>query len=417
MTGFEVVNFGCRLNAHEAEMIKAMGEAEGLDRTVVFNTCAVTAEAQRQARQAIRRARRADPTVRIVVTGCAAQIDPESFARLEAVDLVIGNAEKSEATTWRKLKLGLLDEERILVNDIMSVKETALHLIDGFGERARAFVQIQNGCDHRCTFCIIPFGRGPSRSVGAGIVVEQIRRLVESGVSEVVLTGVDVTSWGGDLPGRPRLGGLVRRILKLVPELPRLRLSSIDSIEVDHSLRAAIAEEPRLMPHLHLSLQAGDDLILKRMKRRHRRGDAIAFCTALRRLRPDIAFGADLIAGFPTESDRHFENSLKLIGECGLSFLHVFPYSARPSTPAARMPQVPAALIRERAARLRAAGEEALQSFLAAEIGRRRAVLVERPGFGRTEHAVGVRLADRGLPPGRIIESAIIGRSGAELQA
>src|SRR5690349_11627967 len=328
MAGFEVVNFGCRLNAHEAETIKAMGEAEGLDRTVVFNTCAVTAEAQRQARQAIRRARRADPTVRIIVTGCAAQIDPQSFAELEAVDLVIGNAEKSAAATWRKLKLGLLEEERILVNDIMSVKETALHLIDGFGERARAFVQIQNGCDHRCTFCIIPFGRGPSRSVAAGIVVEQIRRLVERGVSEVVLTGVDVTSWGGDLPGRPRLGDLVKRILKLVPELPRLRLSSIDSIEVDDSLRAAIAEEPRLMPHLHLSLQAGDDLILKRMKRRHRRRDAIAFCTALRRLRPDIAFGADLIAGFPTESAAHFENSLELVAECGLSFLHVFPYSA-----------------------------------------------------------------------------------------
>ena len=417
MTGFEVVNFGCRLNAYEAETIKAMGEAEGLANTLVFNTCAVTAEAQRQARQAIRRARRAHPTARIIVTGCAAQIDPQSFARLEAVDLVIGNAEKSAAATWRKLKRGLLDEEKILVNDIMSVKETALHLIDGFGERARAFVQIQNGCDHRCTFCIIPFGRGPSRSVAAGLIVEQIRRLVENGVGEVVLTGVDVTSWGADLPGRPRLGDLVRRILKLVPELPRLRLSSLDSIEVDHSLKTAIAEEPRLMPHLHLSLQAGDDLILKRMKRRHRRADAIAFCATLRQLRPDIAFGADLIAGFPTESDDHFENSMKLVAECGLSFLHVFPYSARPGTPAARMPQVPQPLIRERAARLRAAGEEALHGFLAGEIGRRRAVLVESPGFGRTEHAVGVRLADHALLPGRVIDSVITGRSGAELQA
>jgi threonylcarbamoyladenosine tRNA methylthiotransferase MtaB len=417
MTGFKVVNFGCRLNANEAETIRALGEAQGLDNTLVFNTCAVTAEAQRQARQAIRRARRADPTVRIIVTGCAAQIDPQAFASLDAVDLVIGNAEKSAAATWQKLKLGLLDEEKILVNDIMSVKETALHLIDGFGKRARAFVQIQNGCDHRCTFCIIPYGRGPSRSVAAGLVVEQIRRLVEGGVKEVVLTGVDVTAWGADLPGRLRLGDLVRRILKLVPELPRLRLSSIDSIEVDQSLRAAIAEEPRLMPHLHLSLQAGDDLILKRMKRRHRRADAIQFCETLRRLRPDIAFGADLIAGFPTESDEHFENSLKLVAECGLSFLHVFPYSARSRTPAARMPQVAAPLIRERAARLRAAGEEALQGFLAGELGQQRSVLIESAGFGRTEHAVGVRLADRNLAPGQLVDSVIIGRAGAALQA
>jgi threonylcarbamoyladenosine tRNA methylthiotransferase MtaB len=417
MTGFEVVNFGCRLNAHEAETIKALGEAEGLANTLVFNTCAVTAEAERQARQAIRKARRANPHARIVVTGCAAQIDPQAFAGLAEVDLVIGNAEKSAAETWRKLKLGLLDEASILVDDIMSVRETALHLIDGFGVRARAFVQIQNGCDHRCTFCIIPYGRGPSRSVAAGMVVEQIRRLVAGGVGEVVLTGVDITAWGDDLPGRPRLGDLVRRILKLVPTLERLRLSSIDSIEVDQSLLAAIAEEPRLMPHLHLSLQAGDDLILKRMKRRHRRADAIRLCEELRRRRPGIAFGADLIAGFPTESDEHFESGLSLIAECGLTFLHVFPYSARPGTPAARMPQLPAPVIKERAARLRAAGAQALQGFLAGEVGRRRSVLVESAGFGRTEHAVGVRLADGAVPPGRIIDSMITGRAGAELQA
>ena len=417
MTGFEVVNFGCRLNAHEAETIKAMGEAQGLVNTLVFNTCAVTAEAERQARQAIRKARRANPHARIIVTGCAAQIDPEAFAGLEEVDLVIGNAEKSAADTWRKLKLGQLDGARILVDDIMSVKETAPHLLDAFGGRARAFVQIQNGCDHRCTFCIIPHGRGPSRSVAAGMVVEQIRKLVEGGAREVVLTGVDITAWGADLPGRPRLGDLVRRILKLVPELERLRLSSIDSIEVDQPLMAAIIEEPRLMPHLHLSLQAGDDLILKRMKRRHRRADAIQFCEELRRRRPDIAFGADLIAGFPTESDRNFEGSLSLIAACGLSFLHVFPYSARPGTPAARMPQVPAPVIKQRAARLRAAGEEAVQGFLAGEIGRCRAVLVERPGFGRTEHAVGVRLADHALAAGRIVGRTITGFAGGELQA
>src|SRR5262245_10708482 len=417
MTGFEVVNFGCRLNAHEAETIKAMGEAEGLVDIVVFNTCAVTAEAERQARQAIRKARRANPRARIIVTGCAAQIDPQAFAGLEEVDLVIGNAEKSTAETWRRLKLGQLDGARILVDDIMSVKETAPHLLDAFGGRARAFVQIQNGCDHRCTFCIIPYGRGPSRSVAAGMVVEQIRRLVERGAREVVLTGVDITAWGADLPGRPRLGDLVRRILKLVPELERLRLSSIDSIEVDQPLMAAITEEPRLMPHLHLSLQAGDDLILKRMKRRHGRADAVRFCEGLRRRRADIAFGADLIAGFPTESDSHFEGSLSLIAACGLSFLHVFPYSARPGTPAARMPQVPAPVIKERAARLRAAGEEAVQGFLAGEIGRRRAVLVERPGFGRTEHAVGVRLADHALTAGRIVGRTITGIAGGELQA
>jgi len=417
MTGFEVVNFGCRLNAQEAETIKAMGEAEGLVDTLVFNTCAVTAEAERQARQAIRKARRAKPHARIIVTGCAAQIDPQGFAGLAEVDLVIGNAEKAAAETWRKLKLGLFDEARVLVDDIMSVRETAPHLIDAFGARARAFVQIQNGCDHRCTFCIIPFGRGPSRSVAAGMVVEQIRRLVQGGVKEVVLTGVDITAWGADLPGRPRLGDLVRRILKLVPGLERLRLSSIDSIEVDPWLMAAIAEEERLMPHLHLSLQSGDDLILKRMKRRHRRADAIRFCDGLRRRRPDIAFGADLIAGFPTESDGHFANSLSLVAECGLSFLHVFPYSARPGTPAARMPQVPAPVVKERAAQLRAAGEQALQDFLAGEVGRRRSVLVEGQGFGRTEHAVGVRLADRALTSGWIVDSMITGRAGGELQA
>jgi len=333
---------GCRLNAYETEAMKRLAEEAGLTDAVIVNTCAVTAEAVRKARQDIRRARRDNPAARIIVTGCAAQTDPEGFAAMPEVDRVIGNAAKMEAATWKGLALADWTDgtEKVQVDDIMSVRETASHLIDGFGTRARAYVQIQNGCDHRCTFCIIPFGRGNSRSVPAGVVVDQIRRLVDQGYNEVVLTGVDLTSWGADLPGEPRLGDLVRRILKLVPGLPRLRLSSIDSIEADPALMAAIAEEDRLMPHLHLSLQAGDDLILKRMKRRHLRDDAIRFCDEARTLRPDITFGADLIAGFPTETEAMFLNSLRLVEECGLTWLHVFPYSPRPGTPAAKMPQV-----------------------------------------------------------------------------
>ena len=329
---------GCRLNAYETEAMKELAEQAGVNGAVVINTCAVTAEAVKKARQEIRRLRRENPDAKIIVTGCAAQTEPDTFAAMAEVDHVIGNTEKMEPTTWTRLGPDFIGEtERVQVNDIMSVTETAGHLIDGFG-RHRAYVQVQNGCDHRCTFCIIPYGRGNSRSVPAGVVIEQIKRLVDKGFNEVVLTGVDLTSWGADLPATPRLGDLVMRILRLIPDLPRLRISSIDSIEADENLMQAIATEPRLMPHLHLSLQHGDDLILKRMKRRHLRDDAIRFCEDARRLRPDITFGADIIAGFPTETDAHFENSLKLVTECDLTWLHVFPYSPRKGTPAARMP-------------------------------------------------------------------------------
>ena len=409
---------GCRLNAYETEAMKRLAEDAGLGDAVIVNTCAVTAEAVRKARQDIRRARRENPAARIIVTGCAAQIDPDSFAALPEVDRVIGNAAKMESATWTGLAAAdwTLGTEKVQVDDIMSVRETASHLIDGFGTRARAYVQIQNGCDHRCTFCIIPFGRGNSRSVPAGVVVDQIRRLVEQGYNEVVLTGVDLTSWGADLPGAPRLGDLVRRILKLVPDLPRLRLSSIDSIEADPALMAAIAEEARLMPHLHLSLQAGDDLILKRMKRRHLRDDAIRFCAEARRLRPDITFGADLIAGFPTETEAMFENSLQLIEDCGLTWLHVFPSSPRPGTPAARMPQVDGGAIRDRATRLRAAGEAAVRTHLDAQIGRDHAVLMEAADLGRTPHFTEVRFAAP-QAVGQIVQTRITGHDGARLAA
>ena len=325
---------GCRLNAYETEAMREMTTEAGLSGLVIVNTCAVTSEAVRKARQDIRRLRRQNPDATLVVTCCAAQTEPETFAAMPEVDRVIGNTEKMQAATWANMAADLIGEtERVQVDDIMSVTETAGHLIDGFGTRARAYVQVQNGCDHRCTFCIIPFGRGNSRSVPAGVVVDQIKRLVDRGYNEVVLTGVDLTSWGADLPGAPRLGDLVMRILRLVPDLARLRISSIDSIEADENLMAAIATEPRLMPHLHLSLQHGDDLILKRMKRRHLRDDAIAFCEEARRLRPDIVFGADIIAGFPTETEVAFGNSLKLVDDCGLTWLHVFPYSPRPGTP------------------------------------------------------------------------------------
>ncbi|UWQ07948.1 tRNA (N(6)-L-threonylcarbamoyladenosine(37)-C(2))-methylthiotransferase MtaB [Aliiroseovarius crassostreae] len=379
---------GCRLNAYETEAMKRLAADAGVEGAVVINTCAVTAEAVRKARQEIRKLRRDNPEAKLIVTGCAAQTEPEMFAAMGEVDAVIGNSEKMSPETWAGLAPNLIGQtERVQVNDIMSVTETASHLIDGFGTRSRAYVQVQNGCDHRCTFCIIPYGRGNSRSVPAGVVVDQIKRLVDKGFNEVVLTGVDLTSWGDDLPAKPRLGDLVMRILKLVPDLPRLRISSIDSIEADDNLMQAIATEKRLMPHLHLSLQHGDDLILKRMKRRHLRDDAIAFTEEAQRLRPDITFGADIIAGFPTETETHFENSLKLIEECNLTWLHVFPYSKREGTPAAKIPdQVNGNVIKERAARLRAAGDAAAKAYLAAQVGQTHNILMENPTMGRTEH-------------------------------
>ena len=376
----EIITFGCRLNAYESEAIRARVAEAGLTDAVILNTCAVTGEAVRQSRQAIRKARRANPDAKIIVTGCAAQTEPEMYAAMPEVDRVLGNREKLEAASY----FGLDNVERVRVNDIMSVKETAAQFVDSFEGRARAFLQVQNGCDHRCTFCIIPYGRGNSRSVPMGAVVDEARRLVEAGFPEIVLTGVDLTAYGADLPGTPSLGQLVRKLLKLVPELKRLRLSSIDSIEADDDLWRAIAEEDRLMPHFHLSVQAGDDMILKRMKRRHSRADTIAFTARVRTFRPDAAFGADLIAGFPTETDAMFENTLALVGEADLSVLHVFPFSPRKGTPAARMPQVEGALVKERAARLRAKGSERLAQRLSGMIGREETILVEKPGFGRT---------------------------------
>ncbi|MDR5653251.1 tRNA (N(6)-L-threonylcarbamoyladenosine(37)-C(2))-methylthiotransferase MtaB [Ruixingdingia sedimenti] len=408
---------GCRLNAYETEAMKELAAQAGIEGAVIVNTCAVTAEAVRKARQEIRRLARENPGAPIIVTGCAAQTEPETFAEMPEVTRVIGNHEKMQAETWAGLAAPDLigATEKVMVDDIMSVRETAGHLIDGFG-RHRAYVQVQNGCDHRCTFCIIPYGRGNSRSVPAGVVVEQIRRLVDRGFNEVVLTGVDLTSWGADLPGAPRLGDLVMRILRLVPDLPRLRISSIDSIEADPRLMEAIATEPRLMPHLHLSLQAGDNMILKRMKRRHLRDDAIRFCEDARRLRPDIVFGADIIAGFPTETEAMFENSLRLVADCGLTFLHVFPFSPRKGTPAARMPQVAGPAIRDRAARLRAAGGAALARHLAEQQGRLHQVLMESPRMGRTAQFTEVHL-DTDQPEGRIVPARITGQAGEALTA
>ncbi|MEB8389123.1 tRNA (N(6)-L-threonylcarbamoyladenosine(37)-C(2))-methylthiotransferase MtaB [Rhodobacteraceae bacterium KMM 6894] len=400
-------NHGCRLNAYETEAMKELAAGAGLQQAVVVNTCAVTSEAVRKARQDIRRLRRDNPDARIIVTGCAAQTEPGTFSAMPEVDAVIGNTEKMQASTWAGLA-GDFGTEPVQVDDIMSVTETAGHLIDGFGTRSRAYVQVQNGCDHRCTFCIIPYGRGNSRSVPAGVVVDQIKRLVQSGYNEVVLTGVDLTSWGADLPGLPKLGDLVMRILRLVPDLPRLRISSIDSIEVDENLLAAIGTEPRLMPHLHLSLQHGDDMILKRMKRRHLRDDAIRFAEEARRLRPDMTFGADIIAGFPTETEAHFENALKLVEECDLTWLHVFPYSPRPGTPAARMPQVDGRAIKERAARLRAAGAAQVVRHLSAQVGRVHKVLMESPYMGRTEQFTEVKF-DTPRVEGQIVQASISG--------
>ena len=409
---------GCRLNAYETEAMKELAGDAGIDNAVIVNTCAVTAEAVRKARQEIRRLRRDNPEARVIVTGCAAQTEPETFRDMAEVDLVIGNTEKMQPATWAGLADDFIGEtEKVMVDDIMSVTETAGHLIDGFGTRSRAYVQVQNGCDHRCTFCIIPYGRGNSRSVPAGVVVDQIKRLVDRGYNEVVLTGVDLTSWGADLPGLPRLGDLVMRILKLVPDLPRLRISSIDSIEVDENLMQAIAREPRLMPHLHLSLQHGDDMILKRMKRRHLRDDAIRFAEEARRLRPDMTFGADIIAGFPTETEEMFQNSLRLIEECGLTWLHVFPYSKRPGTPAAKIPnQVNGNLIKDRAARLRAAGAARVRAHLAEQVGRTHKVLLENPRMGRTEQFTEVTFASD-QPEGQIVTARITGHSTTQLSA
>jgi threonylcarbamoyladenosine tRNA methylthiotransferase MtaB len=409
---------GCRLNAYETEAMKDLSAQAGLEGAVVVNTCAVTAEAVRKARQEIRRLRRENPKARLIVTGCAAQTEPETFTAMEEVDAVIGNTEKMQPETWAGLAADFIGEsEKLQVDDIMSVRETAGHLIDGFGTRSRAYVQVQNGCDHRCTFCIIPYGRGNSRSVPAGVVVDQIKRLVDRGYNEVVLTGVDLTSWGADLPAQPRLGDLVMRILKLVPDLPRLRISSIDSIEADENLMQAIATEPRLMPHLHLSLQHGDDLILKRMKRRHLRDDAIRFCKEARALRPDMTFGADIIAGFPTESDAHFENSLKLVEDCDLTWLHVFPYSKRDGTPAARIPQqVDGNVIKQRAARLRSAGEAQITRHLTMQQGRSHRILMENPRMGRTEQFTEVAFeADH--PEGQIVTATVTGMRGGQLVA
>lgn len=412
----DVVTFGCRLNAFEAEVIRSKAEGAGLSDTIVINSCAVTNEAVAQARQLIRKLKRERPGARIVVTGCAAQTQSGMFAEMTEVDRVVGNDDKMRGDAWRRARdaFDLGASEKIAVSDIMAVKAMAPHLVDGYASGLpRVFVQVQNGCDHRCTFCIIPYGRGNSRSVPMGAVVDQVRALVARGHAEIVLTGVDLTSYGADLPGAPKLGMLTRQILRHVPELKRLRISSIDSIEADRDLLDAIADDARLMPHLHLSLQSGDDMILKRMKRRHSRQDAIAFCDQVRRLRPDIVFGADIIAGFPTETDAMFSRSLDLVEECGLTFLHVFPYSPRPGTPAARMPQVAGGAIKARAKQLRAAGEAALRRRLQAEIGATRDVLIESEGQGRTEHYLPVAIA--GERVGSVVPLRIAGNDGERL--
>jgi threonylcarbamoyladenosine tRNA methylthiotransferase MtaB len=406
-----ILTFGCRLNAFESEVMRGHANAAGLMDAVIVNTCAVTAEAERQARQAIRRARRDHPTARIIVTGCAAQIDPARYAGMPEVDSVLGNAEKLRAESY-------LDGRNapVAVDDIMTVRETAPHMIEGFEGRARAFVQVQQGCDHRCTFCIIPFGRGNNRSAPIGAIVEQARRLTEAGYNEIVLTGVDITGYGADLPGRPSLGQMARRLLARVPDLKRLRLTSVDCAEVaaDDALMRLIAEEERLMPHLHLSLQSGDDMVLRRMKRRHLRHDAMEFCRRARDLRPGIAFGADLIAGFPTETAEMFENTVSLVAECDLAWLHVFPYSVREGTPAARMPQVPVAVRKERAARLREAGAAAAARFMDGRVGAEATVLVERDNSGYSEHFAPVRLTGP-APEGALVRARICRRDGAKL--
>ncbi len=408
----DVVTFGCRLNTYESEVMKKHAADAGLTDTIIFNTCSVTAQAEKQARQAIRKARRANPNARIVVTGCAAQVRPDQFTSMEEVNAVIGNQEKMTAGPYLSL-----DTERAQVNDIMSVKETASHLVASFDGRARAFIQVQNGCNHRCTFCIIPYGRGNSRSVPMGEIVTQVRTLVESGYNEIVFTGVDVSDYGKDLPGEPTLGQMMRRVLAAVPELKRLRLSSIDAVEVDEDLYRLIAGEPRLMPHLHVSLQAGDDMVLKRMKRRHLRHDIVEFCERVRALRPDMVFGADIIAGFPTETDEMFANSLRLVDEVGLTYLHVFPYSARPGTPAARMPQVPSAIRKRRAGMLREAGKKQVKKYLASQVGKELEIVIEQDGkSGHSEGFALVKLASE-MPVGSLQRVKIARADDAVLYA
>ena len=415
-----LITFGCRLNTFESEAMRKLAEEAGLKDVVIVNTCAVTTEAQRQARQAIRKARREHPFARLIVTGCAAQTEAQAFADMSETDAVLGNAEKLDAAQWRKVAQALFaegtEEKPVLVSDIMKERKARAIPFSGFAERTRAFVQVQSGCNHRCTFCIIPFGRGNARSLSVEEVIAQVRAARDAGHREVVLTGVDLTSWGEDLPGDKRLGELVAAILKQAPELERLRISSIDVAEIDETFMRLLADEERLMPHLHLSLQAGDDMILKRMKRRHTRAQAIAFCARARELRPDITFGADLIAGFPTETDEMFENTLKLVEDCGLVWLHVFPFSPRPGTPAARMPQVPGDVVRSRAARLREAGARQRAHWLIAQVGGNKRVLVERPGLARAEDNAVVRVGDE-LPAGEIFEVRIVDVDGEELVA
>lgn len=407
----QLITFGCRLNSYESEVMRTHAKNAGMEDVIIFNTCAVTKEAERQARQAIRRARRENPDTKIIVTGCSAQIDPDTYGAMEEVDRIIGNDLKLQAGTWNAPQT-----EKVRVNDIMAVKETASHLIEGLEGKTRAFLQVQNGCDHRCTFCIIPYGRGNSRSVPIGEIVQQARTLVENGCREIVLTGVDITSYGPDLPGQPTLGQMIRRLLALVPDLPRLRLSSLDPVEIDGDLWRLIAEEPRFMPHLHLSLQAGDDMILKRMKRRHLRQDVIDVCARARRLRPDMVFGADIIAGFPTETDEMFENTLNIVGECDLTFLHVFPYSERPGTPAARMPQVEKKQRSERAARLRAAGKKQHEKLLRNYLNKDIEVLVEKENSGHTVHFANV-IFDAPQEPGTMVRVRTTGIEQESLTA
>ena len=410
----QLVTFGCRLNTYESEVMRVHAQKAGLEDAIIFNTCAVTKEAERQARQSIRKARRENPNAKIIVTGCAAQINPDQFAEMGEVDQIIGNDLKLKEEAWNIEP----SEAKVMVNDIMSVTETAGHLIEGVEGHARAFIQVQNGCDHRCTFCIIPYGRGNSRSVPMGVIADQVRKLVTSGYNEIVFTGVDVTSYGADLPGKPTLGQMIKRVLALVPELPRLRLSSLDPVEIDDDLWRLIAEEPRLMPHLHMSLQAGDDMILKRMKRRHLRADAIAMCERARSYRPDMVFGADIIAGFPTETDEMFENTLRIVEECDLTFLHVFPYSEREGTPAAKMPQVHHPVRKERAKRLREAGELQIQKFLTRHVGQKRQVILEKNDIGRTEHfAETICDFDHGLSAGSLMDVKVVGIQDNKLVA
>ena len=408
LLSIEIQTMGCRLNFYESEVMRQAVESAGLDNTILINTCAVTTEAVRQARQKVRRARRENPDARIIVTGCAVQTEPVTFAKIAEADFVFGNFEKLQRKTYENLRQnGDENSERVVVNDIMSVTETAGHLIDGLKDRARAFVQIQNGCDHRCTFCIIPYGRGPSRSVPEAEVIIQIRKLVELGYREIVLTGVDITSYGADFSKKTSLGKLIQNILKQIPELERLRISSIDSVEVDKAFMEVLANESRLMPHLHLSIQNGDDLILKRMKRRHLRKDSIEFCEKVRKVRPDVVFGADLIAGFPTESDTMFENSLSLVDDCDLTYLHVFPFSPRPGTPAARMPQIDRSLVKERAQKMRQKGEIKLDQYLSKQVGQRQNILIEKSGLGRTEQFAQAEIGTG--EPGEIISAEIVG--------